>query len=40
MNCITAVREYLNKMLSEVPGMKALLMDRETVRVWVWSRNG
>lgn len=32
MSVITAVREYINKMLSEVLGMKALLMDDETVR--------
>ena len=32
MSVITAVREYINKMLSEVLGMKALLMDADTVR--------
>ncbi len=32
MSVITAVREYINKMLSEVAGMKALLLDAETVR--------
>jgi hypothetical protein len=31
MSVITAVREYINKMLSEVLGMKALLMDEDTV---------
>lgn len=33
LSVIKAVRDYLNKMLVEVPGMKALLMDEETVRV-------
>ena len=37
MSVITSVREYINKMLSEVPGMKALLLDRETVRGGWWQ---
>ena len=32
MSVINATRDYLNKMLTEVHGMKALLMDDETVR--------
>ena len=32
MSLIEANREYVNKMLTEVVGMKALLMDDETVR--------
>jgi hypothetical protein len=35
MSVINATRDYLNKMLTEVYGMKALLMDDETVRVRV-----
>jgi hypothetical protein len=32
MAVTVAVREYLNKMLSEVSGIKALLLDEETVQ--------
>ena len=31
MSVVIAYREYLNKMLSDINGMKALLMDNETV---------
>ena len=35
MSLIGATRDYVNKILTEVSGMKALLMDDETVRPFV-----
>jgi hypothetical protein len=32
LNCYKAFHDYLTKMVSAVPGMKALLLDAETVR--------
>ena len=40
VDCIRAIRSYVDRMIkpkdkaAEVLGMKALLLDRETVRVW------
>jgi len=34
MNVILAIKQYISKMIDESgPGMKVLLMDKETVRV-------
>lgn len=35
MNVILAIKQYISKMIEESgPGMKVLLMDRETVILW------
>jgi hypothetical protein len=31
MNVIQAVQDYVSKMVESVPGMKVLIMDKETV---------
>ncbi len=37
-SCATVIVEYINKILASVPGMKSLLLDRETVSgAWVWG---
>lgn len=39
LNVIKANQDYINKMISEVTGMKVLLLDKETVSVtvlWVY----
>ena len=38
MNVILAVKQYISKMVSEAgPGMKVLLMDKDTVRFFCLS---
>jgi hypothetical protein len=31
MDCVKAIRDYITKMVSEPPGMKVLLLDKDTV---------
>ena len=39
MNVITAVKQYISKMIEDSgPGMKVLLMDRETVNPYLCCR--
>lgn len=41
MNAVLAVRQYVSKMIEDSgPGMKVLLMDRETVRGGAGSAEG
>lgn len=40
LNCYKAVHDYINKMISQVQGMKALLLDTETVRTQMLAEGG
>jgi len=33
MNCVQAIQDYINKMVSNIPGMKVLLLDKETMGI-------
>jgi hypothetical protein len=35
MDVIKAIQHYADKMINDVPGMKALLLDTETVKLYV-----
>jgi hypothetical protein len=37
MDVLKAVQTYVVKMITEVPGMKVLLLDAHTVSDWLWS---
>ena len=32
MNAVKAIKDYVTKMIQEMPGMKVLLLDEDTVR--------